>query len=288
MEDVPDESHRATLTALAAVGDLLERARAAGGVMEACARTSADAAEIRRDAIQGLIDAGYRRGQLASELGLAAPRITQILRDTSLGVERRFLDPGPLTVVVGGKHASEKPEPVVSADSLAAWETLRAMALLYRRQASYEVVPPPGHELRLNRPGLAVLGSPRLLPFAGQLVDADPHHGWEEQEDGWCVVDRASGRRYRSELASDARTDYAYVGRLARPDGRGTWLYLAGIHGPGTRGAAQWLAEHVTDVYRAARTGRFSVLLAVRTDPKLRKIADTEAITEIRVPEGVK
>lgn len=280
-----DGYSEAVLAKVAKLG-ALERARAAGEHIEALAQLSAEFSELRREALAELVDSGYRRGQLATELGLAAPRITQILRDTTYGTERRFFDGGPLTVAVGGKHAAEKPEPVVSTDSMAAWETLRTLAAQYRHPASYEVIPPPGHELRLNRPGLVVLGSPRLLPFAGQIVDADEAHGFAVDDDGWYVVDRRTGTNYRSGMADPNPCDYAYIGRLPRPDGRGTWLYLAGIHGSGTRGAAQWLAEHLAEVYRAAKSGRFSLLIKANVNPKNKKILDTEAVTEIHAPGG--
>lgn len=280
-----NDCHEDALADLGKIDDLLERARTAGTFIEQCVSAQTEAGDIRRDAVQQLIDAGYRRSQVATELGLAPPRITQILRDTSFGSERRFFDGGPLTVAVGGKHASEKPEPVVSADSLEAWETLRDLASQYRRAASYEVIPPPGHELRLNRPGLVVLGSPRLLPFAGQLVDSDPFYGFASDDKGWYLVDHEANTQYRSPLDSGEPADYAYLGRLPRPDRRGTWLYLAGIHGPGTRGAARWLAEHLAEVYRAAKNGRFSLLISATLDPKTKKITDTEALTDIQVPQ---
>lgn len=280
-----EDNHKAALTEIAETADLLERARLAGTFMETCTAAMTEAGEIRRDAIQGLLDAGYRRSQLATELGLGGPRITQILRDSAYGAERRFFDPGPVIVALGGKRAEEKPEPVVSTDIFAAYETLQALAAQYRHTATYEVIEPPGHLLHLNRPGLIVLGSPRLLPFTGQIVDADPHHGFKVDDGGWYLVDRSSGDEYRAPLRGDQHTDYAYVGRLPRPDGRGTWLYLAGIHGPGTRGAAQWLTEHLSEVYRAVKNGRFSLLVAVHTG-RGKKITHTEAITDIRTITG--
>lgn len=280
-----DECLEAAIRDLGKIDDQLERARAAGAFIEQCVAAQTEAGDIRREAVQHLIDAGYRRSQIATELGLAAPRITQMLRDTSFGSERRFFDSGPLTVAVGGKHAAEKPEPVVSTDSLEAYETLRDLASQYRRTVHREVIPPPGHELRLNRPGLVVLGSPRLLPFAGQLVESDPFYGFANDDNGWYLVDHQTQTQYRSPLDSGRPTDYAYVGRLPRPDGRGTWLYLAGIHGPGTRGAASWLVEHLAEVYRAAKSGRFSLLVAANLNPKTKKITDTEALTDIQLPQ---
>jgi hypothetical protein len=276
------DCHQAALTEIDGL-EPLARARAAGTIIESCVITQNEAAAIRRQALTELLDAGYRRSQLATELGLAAPRITQILRDTTFGAERRFFDGGPLTIAVAGKHAAERPEPVVSADSLAAWETLRSLAAQYRRAATYEVIPPPGHALQLNRPGLVVLGSPRLLPFAGQVVDCDEAHGFRAGTEGWYLVDHTVGVDYKSKVGTGQPCDYAYVGRLPRPDGKGTWLYLAGIHGPGTRGAAIWLSEHVADVWRVAKTSRFSVLIEVQLHSGTGRITDTEAVTDIRV-----
>ena len=47
------------------------------------------------------------------------------------------------------------------------------------------------------------------------------------------------------------------MGRLPRPDGKGTFLYLAGLHAPGTLGAASYVVNNLADLGRTrpARPG---------------------------------
>ncbi len=150
----------------------------------------------------------------------------------------------------------------------------------------YEVVPPPGH-VHLNRPNLIVLTSPRLLPFLGQVMEADPHLRFRADEQGWYVRDESAGVDYRSPRDRGETADYGYVGRLPRPDGKGTFLYLAGTHAQGTLGAAQYLAQNLGELYKELKNRRFSTLVRAHyntDDP--RKIVSTERFTPLYRPEG--
>jgi hypothetical protein len=75
--------------------------------------------------------------------------------------------------------------------------------------------------------------------------------------------------------------DYAYLGRLPRIDGRGTFLYLAGIHAPGNNGAVHYLESHLEELYSEVRTARFSTLIACHFDPATRQITSSERATPI-------
>jgi hypothetical protein len=75
--------------------------------------------------------------------------------------------------------------------------------------------------------------------------------------------------------------DYANLGRLPRIDGRGTFLYFAGIHAPGNAGAAHYLEGHLEELYGEVRTGRFSTIIACRFDPDSRQILSSERITPL-------
>jgi hypothetical protein len=69
-------------------------------------------------------------------------------------------------------------------------------------------------------------------------------------------------------------------GRLPRPDGAGSFLYLAGIHAPGILGAAQYVADNIAELHRELRTRRFSVLISCQFDPAdRRKILSTGRLT---------
>jgi hypothetical protein len=88
-------------------------------------------------------------------------------------------------------------------------------------------------------------------------------------------------------MDSGEAADYAYIGRLPRPDGLGTFLYLAGTHAPGTLGAAHFVADCIVELYREVKNRRFSVLAVCHYDPNDRKkILATERLTLIYRHEG--
>jgi len=81
--------------------------------------------------------------------------------------------------------------------------------------------------------------------------------------------------------------DYAYVGRLPRPDGKGTFLYLAGTHAPGTLAAARFIADNIVELHRELKNRRFSTIVACDFDPKDRKkIISAKSVTPIYRPES--
>ena len=81
--------------------------------------------------------------------------------------------------------------------------------------------------------------------------------------------------------------DYAYLGRLPRPDGAGTFLYLAGIHAPGILGAAHYIADNIAELHRELKTRRFSVLISCQFDPAdRRKILSTGRLTPLYRHDG--
>jgi hypothetical protein len=159
---------------------------------------------------------------------MSRSRVSQLL---SAGVrpERAFLGVGKLTVAIGAKQEANRRDPgeVVSVESFTAYEMLAELARAVGLDAVYEVVPPPGH-VHLNRPNLIVLTNPRLLPFLAQVMEADPHLRYVIDDQGWYIHDETSGTDYRSPRDHGETADYGYVGRLPRPDGKGTFLYLAG------------------------------------------------------------
>jgi hypothetical protein len=83
--------------------------------------------------------------------------------------------PSPeMTIAVAGTEANRNdPGDVVSAEAFTVYETIADLARSVGLDATYEVVPRPGH-VRLNRPDLIVLTNPGLLPFLAQVMEADP------------------------------------------------------------------------------------------------------------------
>jgi hypothetical protein len=174
-----------------------------------------------------------------------------------------------------------QPGGVVAAEAFAAYELLADPARSVGLDSKYEVVPPPG-VADPNRPDLIVLTNPRLLPFLSQVMGADPHLGYVVDDQGWYLVDKTSGTEYQSPMDLGEASDYAYVGPLPRPDGKGKFLYLAG-----TLAAARFISDNIVELHRELKNRRFSTIVAGDFDPKDRKkILSTKAITPIYRPES--
>lgn len=174
---------------------------------------------------------------------------------------------------------------MVAQEDLHAYEHLRRLAARYGLDAEYEVIPPPGNVL-LNRHNLVVVCGPRLSPLIEQILQSDPHLAFRRDERGWFLADRTSGQDYRSPMDEDEPADIAYFGRLPRPDGQGTFLYIAGIHAPGAPGVVHWLTTELPAVYAEVKLRRFSTLVSCRFDPDTREVLASERITPYYRPEG--
>lgn len=270
-----------------AIKDPRERARAVNKLIEEYQAAVADLSDVRRDTLRELLATGMSQIAIAEMLDMSKSRVSQLL-SAGTRPERTFLGTGTLTVAIGGKVESGKPQPggVVSAEAFSAYEILADLARSVGLDAKYEVVPPPGL-VDLNRPNLIVLTNPRLLPFLGQVMGADPHLGYAVDENGWYIVDKTAQTEYRSPMDGGEDADYAYVGRLPRPDGKGTFLYLAGTHAPGTLAAAHFVADNLVELHRDLKNRRFSTVIVGEYDPKDRKkILSAKPLTPIYRPES--
>ena len=271
----------------AAIKDPGERALAVNQLIDDYQAAIAELSDVRRETLRELLASGMPQMAIADLLGISKSRVSQLLSAGSRP-ERTFLGTGTVTVAVGGKLEAGKADPgaVVSSESFAGYELLASLARTVGLDVTYELVPPPGH-VHLNRANLIVMGGPRLLPFIDQVLEADQHLGYLQDEDRWYLVDKDTGTEYRSPIDRGDSCDYAYLGRLPRPDGKGTFLYLAGIHAPGNPGAAQYIADNIAELHRELKTRRFSVLISCQFDPGDRKkILSTERLTPLYRHEG--
>jgi hypothetical protein len=273
---------------VAAIRDPGERALAVNQLIDEYQAAIAELSDLRRETLRELLASGMPQMAIADLLGISKSRVSQLLSAGSRP-ERAFLGSGALTVAVGGKLEAGKAEPgaVVSSESFAGYEVLASLARTVGLDVTYEVVPPPGH-VHLNRTNLIVMAGPRVLPFLNQVLEADRHLGFSEDGHGWYLVDKTTGTEYRSPVDQGDPGDYAYLGRLPRPDGNGTFLYLAGIHAPGNLGVAQYIADNIAELHRELKSRRFSVLISCQFDPAdRRKILSTERLTPLYRHEGL-
>lgn len=270
-----------------AIKDPRERARAVNKLIEEYQAAVAELSDVRRETLRELLAGGMSQIAIAEMLDMSKSRVSQLL-SAGTRPERTFLGTGMLTVAIGGKVEVDKPQPggVLSAEAFGAYELLADLARSVGLDSKYEVVPPPGL-VDLNRPNLIVLTNPRLLPFLSQVMGADPHLGYAVDDFGWYLVDKTSGTEFRSPMDRGEHTDYAYIGRLPRPDGKGTFLYLAGTHAPGTLAAAQFVVDNIIELHRDLKNRRFSMVVSCDFDAKDRKkIINVKAVTPIYRPES--
>ncbi|MFG2046062.1 sigma-70 family RNA polymerase sigma factor [Micromonospora sp. NPDC048935] len=250
-----------------------------------------EAAQVRRGAIEEMMSTGLSQTDIGKQLGMTRARVGQLL-NAGPRPERAFLGSGTIiTIAVGGKpeagRTDGKQSTLLSGEATAAYERLAELARsLGLKTEPIEVVAPPGH-VNLNRPGLIVLCGPRLLPFVGQVLEADPRFGFAEDDNGNYLIDRANGKEYRSPSDAGGHSDYAYIGRLPRPDGKGNFLFLAGIHAAGTNGAASYVEANIGDLWEQCKTRRFSVLVESQYNPKTKAITAVTPLTDLHRHEGV-
>ena len=265
------------------IEDPLKRALAVHAEIERRQTEVDRLAVIRRDSIEDCIAGGMTATKVADALHISRSRISQ-LRAAGTKAQRAFFGTGKLTIAIGAKpeqgRVDDATKFMVSREALAAFETLSDAARGVGLDSISEAVPPPGM-VNLNRDNLIVLCSPRILPFVGQVLAADSHLQFASDEEGWFLKDASTDTTYRSPRDGGENRDYAYVGRLPRPDGHGNFLYVAGIHAEGTLGAAQWLAANFFDLYKSFKTKRFSTLINVSFDPEAETITDTDRLTPI-------
>ena len=255
----------ADLTSVTGISDPAQRAVALSARIDEHQETGRELARLRREALEELKAKRWTQNQMAQLLGVSASRISKML-SAGTRQEGAFFGPGHLTFAIGSKLETGRADPsnMLSAETFAAYETLASAAKASGLDSEHEIVPPPGL-VDLNRDNLVVLTSPRLLPFVGQAMGADPHIRFANDDRGWFLADQTTGTEYRSPSDQGDPTDYAYIGRLPRPDGKGTFLYLAGIHAQGTFGAAQYVAGNLTELYKELKNRRFSTILACTT-----------------------
>lgn len=272
--------------ALCELPDPVERAKRAGDLLTQYQTAVTELSRIRREAVEELRAKGMTQAEMAAALGMTRGRISQLVT-TGPPPERAFLGTATVTVALGGKVEADKakPGPVVAQEDLNAYEQLRELAHGVKLDTIYEVIPPPG-VVRLNRDNLVVICGPRLSPLIGQVLESDPSLGFSVDEAGWHLVDRKAGRTYRSPMDTGTPGDIGYLGRLPRPDGRGTFLYIAGIHAIGAGGVVHYLHQQMAELYREVRTKRFSTLVGCQFDRDSLEVLTSERLTPLYRPEG--
>ena len=268
--------------------DPVERAKRVGELIGRYQARLAELARMRREAIDDLRAGGLSQAQVAKHLGLTRGRVAQ-LASAGPPPERAFLGTDTVTVAIGSKTEASKPTgragPAVAQEDFRAYEEFREICRAYDLDTSYEFVAPPGI-VHLNRDNLAVICGPRLSPLLAQVIESDTALEFTSDDAGWHLMERATHAVYRSPMDQGRPADVGYLARLPRPDGKGSFLYIAGIHAVGATGVIHYLERDLAEVYREVRTRRFSTLVSCEFDPSTLEIKSSERITALFRHEG--
>ncbi|WP_198587259.1 winged helix-turn-helix domain-containing protein [Glycomyces xiaoerkulensis] len=260
----------------------MHRAREVHAAIESLQGQVNKLAAVRRDALNELVDQGLTVTKISEGVGISRSRVSQ-LRSAGVKPERLFFGSGRVTVAIGSKpelgRKDSAQKSMVSQEAFKAYELIADTTRSLGLDAVQEIVPPSGM-IDLNRENLVVLCSVRLLPFLSQVMAADSHLDFVEDEDGWFLRDHSTSTDYRSPRDSGERKDIGYVGRLPGPGGRNTFLYAAGIHAEGTLGAARWLADNASDLYKQLKLQRFSTLVEADFDDS-GNVTSTQQLTAL-------
>ncbi|MCX5278280.1 sigma-70 family RNA polymerase sigma factor [Streptomyces virginiae] len=288
-----DEALDAALAQLREMPQPLERAKTAHGLAGKLSDFESQVQAVRNEAMNETLRVGpLNATQLAAELGMSKGRVSQLAKGAP--PERLFLGSGKITVALAQKledgrlkDGRTKPvqDPVIVTPDIRTYEHLRSLAEEVGLETSMEEIPLGGN-VRLNRNNLVVICGPRLSPLIEQILEGDPNLQFGKDDAGWHLIDRTTGEVYRSPMDSGGSGDIAYFGRLPRPDGKGTFLYVAGIHARGSGGVIHWLDSALADVHRELKGKRFSTLIESTYDPETGQIVASKRITPFYRPEG--
>ncbi|WP_432089119.1 sigma-70 family RNA polymerase sigma factor [Streptomyces sp. bgisy095] len=293
LRDQLDAAFDGALSQLKELPDPLERAKVAHALAGRAQDYNNEFQAVRNEAMNESLRVGQLNStQLASELGISKGRVSQLAKGAP--PERLFLGSGKVIVALAEKLEDGNSEngkkkaiqgPVIATEDVQTYERLRELAEEVGLEISFERIPLGGN-VRLNRTNLVVICGPRLSPLIEQILESDPHLRFGKDEDGWYLTDRNTGQVYRSPMDQGENSDIAYFGRLPRPDGKGTFLYIAGIHARGSGGVIHWLNKELANVHRELKARRFSTLISSRFDPETLEIVESERITPFYRPEG--
>ncbi|MEU8530098.1 sigma-70 family RNA polymerase sigma factor [Streptomyces sp. NPDC048629] len=288
-----DAAFDTTLSQLKELSDPLERAKTAHSLVSRAQDFGAEFQAVRNEAMNETLRVGKLNStQLATELGISKGRVSQLAKGAP--PERLFLGSGKVIVALAEKledgrlkDGSSKPVqgPVIATEDVQTYEHLRELAEEVGLEITFERIPLGGN-VRLNRNNLVVICGPRLSPLIEQILEGDPHLRFDKDDKGWFLTDRNTGEIYRSPMDRGENSDIAYFSRLPRPDGQGTFLYIAGIHARGSGGVVHWLNQELANVHRELKAKRFSTLISSTFDRDTLEITSSKRITPFYRPEG--
>ncbi|MGO1056464.1 hypothetical protein [Crossiella sp. CA198] len=273
---------------IARIDDPFELIKVATVRLQAAQQEVTDLARLRRRVIQELHDAGSSYTTIAKATGISRARIHQV-RHGGPPPEGFFLGSGGFTVLTPLKQDVIQGRPVVAVEDVEATQRLGELAQSLEMEFKFEHIP-VGGEVNLNRQNLVVICGPRISQPVASVLATDPFLQFERNEgEPWTIRDKKTGAAYRSGWDRDPHEayDFAYFGRLTRPDNKGSVIVFTGIHPPGSLGVVQLLSTKLADIYTEVKDKNFSTLVRTEYDFDTRQPVNVELVTPMyRHEEG--
>ena len=236
------------------------RVKAAVDLMTELQAAVVETSRMRKESIAWLRKNGHSMADVAKLMGVSRARVAQ-LRDAGPPPERAFLGTQLVQVVVPLRPGERE---YVAVEDSSTGQRLLALAQSLQLDGELGYIPTTG-ELDLNRDDLVVVCGPKTSTEAAAALAQDPRLSFETLPDGrWALVERESGKVYTSpsdDPQDPTTADVAYLGRLPRPDGQGTFILIAGVHAVGSLGVAHFLTESLASLYEEAGTEPFSMVV---------------------------
>lgn len=273
------------LRRIRAMPDPVERIKETARLQVVHQELANELARERREALEeALSSKDITQAELARLVGVSRSRIGQ-LRKSGPAPERAFLSPGggDITVIVGQKPGDGPGRSSLAQETVVAYNRLSKLARSYDLDTEMDPVRPPKKE-NLNRDDLIVLSGPRLLNTLWQILEGDDFVRFRSDGQDWWLRDESTGQDYRT--SPEANRCYGYLGRLPRPDGRGTFLVCSGIRAIGTQGVVAHLEDALPELYAEVKTKRFSTLVMCEYDPNTMTVTSAERVSPIYRARG--
>ncbi|MBB5871990.1 hypothetical protein F4553_005369 [Allocatelliglobosispora scoriae] len=240
---------------------------------------------IRRDAVEELRGQGLTLTEIAEQAGVSRARLSQVGAPRPKA-ERGLLSTGNGVIIAVPVESAAYPghdatRPVIHREDAEFVHRISVLAQSYGLTAETEYVG-QSEFIDMNRDGLIVTCGPRQSPWLEQLLTGDPNYGFGRDTTGWYLEDKSTGERHRSPQDRGETADFGYLGVLPRPDGDGGWIYAAGIHASGSRGAAMYLQEHIKDLYEETRNSLWSCLVRCDYAPDSGDLLSAEILAPVK------
>jgi hypothetical protein len=197
-----------------------------------------------------------------------------------------FFGHGVIVVATPLKREAIRARPVVAIEDVTGAQRLGDLIRSLNLQPKFESIPADGR-IDLNRENLIVICGPRISDQVARLLAQDARFQFIQTNAGhWTLTDQQSGTIYRSGQDEDppGNWDVAYLGRLARPDGKGSLLIFTGIHPQGSLGVVHLLCSHLPEIYAETGGDLFSVLVRTEYDEVTQEPNRIELLTSIYHP----